>query len=850
VNDWKIGTRIGAAFGVVILIAMVLGLFAINRAGAIQQNTALAYAALGTTLLFAIAIAIFTVRSVTRPLASAVGMLEHLAEGQIPPQVDVSSRDELGHLLTLLNAATANLKEKVQIVERIADGDLAVEPKALSEKDAMGVALVRIVKSLAGIVEINQALQRIAANDHTTEVKGTYPGIFGEVAAVTNTVQTRIMHATELSTRIAAGDYRADLDKLKKVGKRSENDKLMPAFILMMESIDALVTDAAALSSAAVNGQLSVRADVSKHQNEYRKVIEGMNGTLDAIVAPLNGMAEYITLISKGQIPARITAKASGDFKTLNDNLNACVDGLGGLVEVNQVLQRIANNDHTTEVKGTYQGIFAEVGTATNLAQLRVRAASTACVAIAKGDYLGTLQAFKKIGKRSENDVLLPSFIEMMEAIDALVNDAEHLSTKAVEGNLSARADVSKHRGEYRKVLQGVNDTLGAIVGPLHVAASYLQRIGTGEIPEKITEAYRGDFSEIKDSLNNCIDALSKAAKVAVSISEGDLTVEATALSEKDVLGMAQRRMLENLRRTVLEVSDAAASVASGSEEMSATAQQLSQGATEQASSAEECTSSMEEMGASIQQNADNAKQTDKIATKAAEDAMSSGEAVNQTVNAMKEIAEKISIIDEISRKTDLLALNAAVEAARAGEHGKGFAVVASEVRKLAERSQTAAAQISRLTADGVQRADGAGQLISRLVPDIRKTAELVREIAAASAEQSSGAAQVSKAMQQLDQVIQHNASSSEEMSTGADELSSQAETLQNAVAFFKIAGGHEQGRRPAAVARKKAPQRSTGARIEPAAKSNPSSDGGIDINIGSEIRGADHQDKDFTAYQ
>jgi methyl-accepting chemotaxis protein len=329
------------------------------------------------------------------------------------------------------------------------------------------------------------------------------------------------------------------------------------------------------------------------------------------------------------------------------------------------------------------------------------------------------------------------------------------------------------------------------------------------------------------------------------------LTVEATILSEKDVLGQAQKRMLENLRRTVLEVSDASASVASGSEEMSATAQQLSQGATEQASSAEECTSSMEEMNASVQQNADNAKQTDKIATKAAEDAIASGEAVGQTVRAMKEIAEKISIIDEISRKTDLLALNAAVEAARAGEHGKGFAVVASEVRKLAERSQTAAAEISRLTIDGVQRADSAGQLLSRLVPDIRKTAELVREIAAASAEQGTGAAQVSKAVQQLDQVIQQNASAAEEMSTGADALSGQAETLQTAVSFFKVAGMNEQSRRPAPASRKRLnQQRTAGAHPAPVGRAKPGNGGGIDLEIDSDCQGADHHDKDFTSYQ
>ena len=193
-------------------------------------------------------------------------------------------------------------------------------------------------------------------------------------------------------------------------------------------------------------------------------------------------------------------------------------------------------------------------------------------------------------------------------------------------------------------------------------------------------------------------------------------------------------------------------------------------------------------MTASVQQNADNAKQTDKIASKAAEDAQASGEAVERTVQAMQEIAEKINIIEEIARKTDLLALNAAVEAARAGEHGKGFAVVASEVRKLAERSQTAAAEISRLTAGGVGTAEGAGQLLTKLVPDIRKTAELVREIAAASAEQSTGANQVNKAIQQLDQVIQQNSSASEEMASSVRGTGKPGrQSLIPRSAFFRI---------------------------------------------------------------
>jgi methyl-accepting chemotaxis protein len=534
----------------------------------------------------------------------------------------------------------------------------------------------------------------------------------GKLATVAQKITDDLREKVAAAEQIANGNLNVQL-KMK-----SKKDVLTQNLNIMAENIHHVIEDINMLAEEAVKGNLDVRADAAHHSGDYQKIVVGINNTLEAIVIPLN-------------------------------------DG-------SNVLKEMTGNNFTVMMQADqYQGTLRQFAEEINLLSTRLAALQNGFIQIAKGD-ISFLGEYRKIGRRSENDRMMPAVIAMMQTIQNLIDEVERISEAAINGDLKIRGDAGQFEGGYQQIVNEFNQSLAAIIEPLNETSEVLQEMATGNLNVQVSGNYKGDHALLAQAVNHTIDSFD------------------------EVLGEFYR---------------ASSQVASSAEQVSDSSQVLSQSASEQASTTEEITASITEIAAQTKQNAANANQANQLAITAKEQATAGNEQMQKMLVSMAEINESsaniskiIKVIDEIAFQTNILALNAAVEAARAGSHGKGFAVVAEEVRNLAAPSDNAEKQTTALIEGSIQKVEVGSHIanetaasLDRIVDGVDKAADLVGDIAVASNEQASAIAQVNQGINQIAQVTQTNTATSEESAATSEELANQAETLKEMVQRFKL---------------------------------------------------------------
>lgn len=593
-------------------------------------------------------------------------------------------------------------------------------------------------------------------------------------------------------------------------------DEIGPALKKTIETIRALITEANALSQAAVEGRLDTRGHADAFSGGFREIVAGVNSTLDAVVGPLNVAAEYIERIGKGEIPPKITDEYYGDFREIKNNLNACLDGLGALSVADHTLKLMNKNDLTQAIDGDFDGIFGEIARSINGVHAQLGRIVSISTNIRNGD-LSDLDFLRSIGKRSENDRLVPALLGMTETILMLVEETRNMAQIAISGDLNNRGDVTKFQGEYATVIEGFNQTLDAIIDPIQAASATLNELAEGNLKITMDGDFKGQHGKIKHDMNQTIEFLrayvEEITHTLEEMSRGNFDLEITNLYCGDFLAIkkALNQIAASLSTTLYDINVAASQVDIGAQQISDSGQALSHGTTEQASSIQELTASIEEVAAETKRNAQNANEANELAINVRSNAEVGNTQMVKMVAAMSEINDSshniskiIKVIDDIAFQTNILALNAAVEAARAGQHGKGFAVVAEEVRTLAARSAEAAKETTGLIEGSIDKvevgtkiADETALGLAEILKQIEKVTDLVGRIARASNDQASEIAQINQGIEAVSQVVQTNSATAEQSAAASEELSGQAEMLKQMVDAFKLKNTKNQPARP-----------------------------------------------------
>jgi len=552
-------------------------------------------------------------------------------------------------------------------------------------------------------------------------------------------------------------------------------ENLKTSMNMLVDTVAMRDKDIQDLSEAITAGNLSFRPDAGKYTGSNGKTIAGLNRMLDALVNPLNVAARYVDQISKGEIPQKIAESYAGDFNTIKNNLNACIDGLEALQEANAVLKRMAVNDYSQKIEGSAPGVFGEVAQAVNTVHATITHVANSINQVSRGD-LSELPDYKKIGRRSEHDIVVPSLIALMENLNALVVDATMLAKAAVEGDLTTRADASKHQGDYRKVIEGVNATLDTTLAPIRESAAAIEKIAGQDLTARVEGNYRGGHAAIKDNIN---------------------------------------RMAADLRSSMQQITQSASVLASASEELTATGQQMAGNAEETAmqanvvsAAAEEVSKNVsvvatgaEQMQTSIREIAKSANEAAKIAKNAVRAADATNHTIGKLGESSLEIGKVIKVITSIAQQTNLLALNATIEAARAGEAGKGFAVVANEVKELAKETAKATEDIGQKIEAIQSDTKGAVQAIAEIGAVINQVNDISNTIASAVEEQTvttneigrnvaeaaRGTSDIAKNISGVAQAAQNTTQGASDSQKASSSLAAMASQLQAIVGRFKL---------------------------------------------------------------
>jgi methyl-accepting chemotaxis protein len=661
-----------------------------------------------------------------------------------------------------LDTAGKRMAESQSFIKEIGD---ALKSPALRERHA---ALSKTANAL--LLELQQAVDAIKRG----EVEAVQASLISGDLFKHRQAFNEVDDALDDSLRKAAGDYAtasaagsAQAVRLSILLVVLGGLLAVTLGLLLYRSTNRVITsmqdEAERLVNDALEGKLTTRADTDKVHFEFAGVMTGFNRVLDAVVGPLTMAAGCFERIAKGDIPPKITEHYNGDFATIANNLNTCIDSL------NLVLRRTEETYQAQmagdiqallkeeEFSGAYRDLARGVNNGLRLHIKNIRSILDILKRYAEGDFAPVLA--KLPGKQGTANQCMDL---LRNSLLAVVGDLNISVKAALDGRLNVRSDVAKHEGEFRKIVEGVNHTLDAVVAPMSEACSVLERLAQRDLCARVKGEYQGDHARIKEAVNQ------------------------TAIALHEAIGQ--------VAGAVDQVSAAAGQIASSS-------QTVADGASQQASSLEETSSALESMSAMSKRTADNAIQANNLAQSAKNTATSGSDAVVQLSSAMTKIkasaegtSQIIKDINEIAFQTNLLALNAAVEAARAGEAGRGFAVVAEEVRSLALRSKEAAMKTEELIRESVRQAgegegtsrEMAGKL-SEILQGIEKVSGIVNEISASAKEQSAGVDQINRAVSDMNKVTQQNAANSEESSSAAAELSSQSEELAAMVSSFQL---------------------------------------------------------------